>query len=106
MDDRPEIEDQPEPVEAPVPPVSEGVPWGGIIATIGLILVVVFAVQNTDTVPVDFLWIGGEFPLAVVILVTFVSSVLFALIAGGLYRRRRLRMRAEKQEWERLRGQD
>ena len=37
---------------------------------LGIALVVVFSVQNTDPVPVRFLWMEGQFPLAIVILIT------------------------------------
>ncbi len=104
MDEIHEIEEQLEPPRPEEP--SVGLPWGGIIATIGLILVVVFAVQNTETVAVEFLWMSGDFPLSIVILVTAVASAIFATFGGVFYRRRRRRRLAEKFELRQLRGDD
>lgn len=85
---------------------GSGVPWGGITALIGVVLVVVFAVQNTESATIDFLWFSGDFPLAIVILVTAVVSALFTLSAAGFSRRRRRKRRAEKAELEELRNQE
>lgn len=81
-----------------------GVPWGGLTTLVGIAVIVLFAVQNTETVAIEFLWLSGEFPLSLVILMTALVSVLFAVTAGAFYRRKRRRRRAEKQELRRLRG--
>ena len=104
-EDRDEIRD----IEAQVDPIQEhqvdpGFPWGGLITTLGLVLVVVFAVQNTDSVEVRFLWIDGQFPLSMVILITALVSVVFTVLGGALYRRRRLRRRVEKEQLRQLRS--
>ena len=91
-----------EEVEEQLPP-GEGLPWGLIIATIGIILLVVFAVQNTETVHVEFLWMGGDFPLSIVILVTAVAAGLLTVASTAFYRRRRRRRREEQEELRRLR---
>lgn len=83
---------------------SAGIPWGGLTTVIGIVLIVLFAVQNTATVNVGFLWLTGDFPLSLVILVTALVSALFAITAGALYRRKRRRRRAEKSELRQLRG--
>ena len=62
-----------------------------------------FAVQNTDPVPVTFLWMDGEYPLALVILITAAVTVLLTWLVGVAYRRRRKRRRAEQQELKRYR---
>lgn len=90
----------------PTPPSSDGIPWGGIVGTLGVVLLVVFAVQNTETVAIDFLWLSAEFPLSIVILVTAVSAAVLALLSEAFYRRRRRARRAEKHELRQLRGDD
>lgn len=70
---------------------------------IGIILVVVFAVQNTSQVPLRFLWWEGSFPLAIVILGTAGIAVVLDELAGVAYRRRRRRRLADKEELARLR---
>jgi uncharacterized integral membrane protein len=83
---------------------STGIAWGAILLLLGIALVVIFAVQNTDPVPVRFLWLEGEFSLAIVILITVGAIVLLTELIGLSYRRRRRRRRAEKEELRTLRG--
>lgn len=87
-------------------PASGGIPWGGVTTVLGIVLIVLFAVQNTESATVEFLWLSGDFPLSLVILVTALVSALFAATAGAFYRRRRRRRRAEKHELKQLRSQD
>ena len=104
-EDRDEIQN----IEDQVDPIGEhqvdpGFPWGGLITTLGLALIVVFAVQNTDSVEVRFLWIDGQFPLSMVILITALVSVILTALGGALYRRRRLRRRVDKEQLRQLRS--
>lgn len=101
MDEFNEVESQ---LEAePSRERNAGVPWAGLVTVIGIALIVVFSVQNTESATVEFLWLSGEFPLSLVILVTALVSVLFTTTAGALYRRRRRKRRAEKRELKELR---
>lgn len=90
--------------DEPRPEGGAGIPWGGLTTLAGIALIVLFAVQNTESAAIDFLWLSGEFPLSLVILVTALVAVLFATTAGAFYRRRRRRRRAEKQELRKLRS--
>ena len=101
MDEIHDIEHQ---LEPELPPPGPGVPWGGIVMAIGLILVVVFAVQNTDQVAVDFLWFSWSFPLSIVILTTAVAAGLITIAGGAFFRRRRRRRRADKEALKKLQG--
>jgi uncharacterized integral membrane protein len=97
-----------DPTEQPVtsePEVREstGIAWGAILLLVAVALIVVFSVQNTDPVPVHFLWMDGEFSLAIVILVTVGVIIILTQLAGLSYRRRRRRRLAEKEELKRLR---
>ena len=104
MDEFNDVESQ---LEAEPSRRSEGgVPWAGLTTVVGITLIVLFAVQNTETTTVEFLWLSEDFPLSLVILVTALVAVLFATTAGALYRRRRRKRRAEKQELRQLRGED
>jgi len=82
---------------------GSGVAWGVVLMLSGLALLIVFAVQNTDPVPVEFLWLDGDYPLSLVILITVAVVVLFVELFGLLYRRRRRKRLAERQELERFR---
>ena len=84
--------------------VSTGIAWGAILILLVIAAVVVFAVQNTDPVPVTFLWMDGEFSLAIVILITVGIAIVMTELAALGYRKSRRRRRAEKQELRKLRG--
>lgn len=102
MDQFNDVESQLDPEPSPV--AGTGVPWGGITTVVGIVLIVLFAVQNTETATIGFLWLTGDFPLSLVILVTALVAALFAITAGAFYRRRRRKRRAEKQALRELRG--
>lgn len=90
--------------DLPSAPVSAGIAWGAILLLLGISAVVIFAVQNTATVPVRFLGLEGEFSLALVILVAVGTMVVLTELFGMGYRRRRLRRRMEQQELKRYRS--
>ena len=95
---------QPDAIEAPTrSPEATGIAWGAIFAFAGIALIIVFAVQNTDPVPVRFLWMEGEHPLAIVILITVGVVILLTELIGVSYRKRRRRRREERDELRRLR---
>jgi uncharacterized integral membrane protein len=105
--------DEPETADTPLADVGEpeprrgestGIAWGAILLMLGIALVVVFTVQNTDPVPVRFMWMEGQFPLAIVILITIGAVVLITELIGVSYRRRRRRRREETEELKRYRG--
>ena len=80
-----------------------GIAWGVISLLIGVVLIVVFAVQNTETVPVEFLWWSGEFPLSIVIVATAAIALVLGELLGVIYRRRHRARMAEKEELRQLR---
>jgi uncharacterized integral membrane protein len=83
---------------------STGIAWGAILLMLGIVLVVVFTVQNTDPVPVRFMWMDGQFPLSIVILITIGAVILITELVGVSYRRRRRRRHEEREELKRYRG--
>jgi len=82
---------------------GSGVAWGAVLIFLALALLVIFAIQNTNPVQVEFLWLDGEYPLALVILITVAVVVLLVELFGLLYRRRRRKRVAERQELKRFR---
>lgn len=57
---------------------------GGLAA----VAIVLFVVQNTGDVPVRFLWLEGEFPLFLLLLITMALTLMLALGATWFMRRR------------------
>ena len=92
--------------EAP-PQVADrpGVPWGLAGFLIGVVLLVIFVVQNVQEVALRFLGWEGEYPLSLIIIVVIAISVLLDEFLGAALRRRRRQRRAEKEELRRLRRQ-
>ncbi len=84
---------------------DSGIPWGLGLFLIIAILLVVFAVQNTQLVTLNFIGWEGEFPLVVIIVAVAAVAVILDEILGVVLRRRRRRRRAEKAELKRLRAE-
>jgi uncharacterized integral membrane protein len=97
-DDTPAIEhDAPEvPADTPTTDVEEPVPaerkvgptrasgvWAGlIIAAIVLIFLLVFILQNLETVEIDFLMFSGSLPIGVAMLLAAIGGILMVAIPG------------------------
>jgi uncharacterized integral membrane protein len=57
----------------------------GAIAAAGLVL---FIFQNTDETRVKFLWMDGDIPLFLLLLITVALTLVLAMVATWLLRRR------------------
>lgn len=93
-----------------IPPPSTidsppGIPWRLTVFLVLTVLIVVFAVQNTQAVELRFLGWSWQLPLVIVILIAVVISVILDEVLGGIIKRRRVRRRREHEELERLRKQ-
>lgn len=105
-DEHPRAEgDRTEPTDRPtyVEP-GPGIPWRITLFLVLAVVVVVFAVQNTQAVELRFLAWDWRLPLVIIILVAVVVSVLLDEIVGGMLKRRRLHRRRDREELHRLRG--
>lgn len=74
------------PIEAgkPVPRTRTGAAWFGICAAALLsVVLIVFMVQNTRSVRVDFLWMDGSVPLALALLIAAVGAALLTMAVGA-----------------------
>lgn len=80
-----------------------GAPWGLAAFLIGVLLLVIFVVQNVQEVALRFLGWEGEYPLSLIIIVVIALTVLLDEILGGVLRSRRRKRRADKAELRRLR---
>lgn len=90
---------------APVTTPAGELSWGlGLALLLGLV-VVLFAVQNTDPVRIRFLGWSWTLPLALVIFVVAMVAALADELFGLVARRRRRRRKALKEELKALRAQ-
>jgi len=63
-----------------------------ILAIAIVVIAAVFVIQNTDATDVEFLFLSGQAPLYVVIIISMAFGVLLAMLLGGVRRRRRRRV--------------
>ena len=86
--------------------VGTGWFWGLILGLLLAAAFVIFVFQNTQTVEVQ--WLGFTFtaPLIGLLLATALIAIIIDQVAGVLYRRRRRRVRSEREELERFRGKE
>lgn len=86
-----DIEDQLEPAATPQlqGPEREGIPWVAVFLLFWAVLLTVFAVQNADTAPVRFLGWVWEMPVALLVMVTALATLVLTGLGFAFYRRRR-----------------
>lgn len=71
------------PSPGPVPRTRMGATWVGICAaSLTLVVLIVFMLQNTRRVEVSFLWMTGSVPLALALLIAGVGVGIVAMVVG------------------------
>jgi len=66
-----------------LPRTRTGAVWFGICAAaVALVVLIVFLLQNTRSVEVSFLWMHGNVPLALALLVAGVGVAILAMAVG------------------------
>ena len=99
----------PEPETKPAPKVTRervfvgtGLFWGLVVGVLLAVAVVILAAQNTGSTTIAFL--GWEFstPLIVVFLGTLLAGVIFDELFGLVYRVRRRRTMADREQLKRI----
>ncbi len=102
----PIVPDEP-PARATTAPAAkaerDGLPWGFALGATFVAAVIVFAVQNSEPVPIRFLGWSGEFPLSIAVAVAVFASVILTQSIGAMARRRRRKRKSEKEELRALR---
>lgn len=92
-------DDRLEPEGPPVRPASEttGIPWAAVFILLWAVLLIIFSVQNADTTPVEFLGWSIEVPVALLVMITALVTLVLTGLASFFYRRKRRRRHEEKQ---------
>ena len=94
-----EADDAPEPELETVGDVyREGFPWGLVVLLVFAVLLIVFSVQNAAHVTVKFLGWQGEIPVALLVMVTALITMLLTVAGSAIYRKRRQIRRSQKKE--------
>ncbi len=93
------IPDSTEGVGIPTGPAKPGraiaFPWRLVSALVVFGIIVIFALQNTDSVDVNFLFWDFSIPLIVLITATMVLSVVFGDMIGWWWKRRKKKHQEE-----------
>lgn len=72
------------PLPARVPRTRISGAWVGIcVAVLSFVVLIVFMLQNTGSVVVNFLWLNGSVPLALALFIAGVAAAALALAIGA-----------------------
>lgn len=89
-----DVEDQLEPEPPPLGAGDgEGVPWGAILALLWAVLLIIFSVQNADDTTVAFLAWSWTMPVALLVMITALATLVITGVGFAFYRRRRRKSR-------------
>jgi len=95
-----QLQPEPRPVGAEE---REGFPWGAVLLLVWAVLLIVFSVQNADDTTVEFLTWSWTMPVALLVMITALATLVLTGIASAFYRRKRRRRRETKRA---LRSED
>jgi uncharacterized integral membrane protein len=91
-----EIDDFLEPEPRPKEPSDrDAIPWGAILLLIWAVALIVFSVQNADDTTVKFLAWESQMPVALLVMVTALATMVVSALVSAIYRRRRRKRRQE-----------
>ena len=91
------VEDQLEPRSRPLESDQrEGVPWGAILLLLWAVLLIIFSVQNARDTMVEFLAWSWAMPVALLVMITALATLVLTGIGTAFYRRKRRQRRELK----------
>lgn len=73
--------------------VRDPAPWGLVLLLIWAVLLIIFSVQNAQQVTVEFLGWDWEMPLALLMMITALATLVITGLGMAFYRRRRRKRR-------------
>lgn len=108
MDDN-EIQDAEsnlEPERPPAQPVAEstGIPWAAVFILIWAVLLIIFSVQNAEETTVEFLGWDVVMPVALLVMVTALLTLILTGLASAFYRRKRRKRLQEKRALQEMKA--
>lgn len=104
-----EVDGSSEPESTPPIPERrerEGVPWAGILLGIWAVALVIFSVQNAEDATVEFLGWSFRMPVALLVIVTALVTLVLTAVGSAFYRRRRRKQTKFKRERREQRESD
>jgi uncharacterized integral membrane protein len=76
----------------------EPIPWGVILLLLWAVALIVFSVQNAENTTVEFLVWEWRMPVALLVMVTSLVTIVLTALGTAFYRRRRRKLRAVSEE--------
>lgn len=77
--------------------VEAGIPWGAALLLVWAVLLIIFSVQNANDTPVEFLGWDWQLPVALLVMVTALVTLVLTALGSAFYRRRRRKRRRMKE---------
>lgn len=82
------------PEESPAPTAArDPAPWGLVLLVIWAVLLIIFSVQNAHQVTVEFLGWDWQMPLALLMMITALATLVITGLGMAFFRRRRRKRR-------------
>lgn len=86
------------PEESPTPTAArDPAPWGLVLLVIWAVLLIIFSVQNAHQVTVEFLVWDWQMPLALLMMITALATLVITGLGMAFFRRRRRKRRDMKE---------
>lgn len=96
-----DVEDRLEPeLPAAADDERERVPWGAVLLLLWAVLLIIFSVQNADDTTVDFLAWSWTMPVALLVMITALATLVVTGIGFAFYRRSRRKRREMKRAFQ------
>lgn len=95
-----EIDDHVEPDRPRELEDTAGVPWAGILIGVWAVALIVFSVQNAERANVEFLGWSFDVPVALLVMVTALATLVLTGVGSAIYRRKRRKRRQASRELE------
>ncbi len=77
--------------------VRDPLPWSLVLVLIWAVALIIFSVQNAQQVTVEFLGWDWQMPLALLMMITALATLVFTGLGMAFYRRRRRKHRDMKE---------
>lgn len=80
----PAVDEPSKPLPPRAPRTRISATWFGVCAAVvGLVILIIFMLQNTSSVKVHFLWMEGTLPLALALFIAGVATTIVATTIGA-----------------------
>ena len=72
-------------------------PWGAVLLLFWAVALIIFSVQNAEVTTVEFLGWDFEMPVALLVMITALITLVVVAVGSAFYRRRRRKRQLSKE---------